>query len=399
MSVRYPVKWYSSQMQSAPELTEGSTTISGHTAGRLTNLLKKILITGFGVLSIDSLSYDAAAGEVTATITEGHSYLLDSILLIEGAEDDAFNGEQRLTHASTTQFRYKPASTPASNTATGTLTAKVAPVGGWEILDESAGGDILAIGSTNPNSGPVKLLVRNDAQASYWYTSSLWAEVSMVEDFVDINTYTEINTEYWHATDVYRGEGWDFIADDRIFYFSHNYKISSSGSSRCDMVAFGDISSVRPNDQYATIQVSSSSSASASTSSSASSSFGEHNNKDKKYLARPHHQLFGATKFVTLGLFPKMGEGIALPNPADNGFYISPTPIPVLEDVDVVRGYLPGMICAYNSNENLRVRHSYDTPAYPNKIIKFVNIPTSDAGTSINLTAFDITGPWVRDNE
>lgn len=390
MSARYPVKWFSSTMQGAPDFPGGGSAAASNTPGKLTNLLKKVLITGFGMLPADTMSYSATDNEVTVTIGTGHGYLVDSIILVDGADDAAYNGEQRVTFISSTQLKYQPLNAPASNTATGTITIKNAPVGGWEILSETGGGEIMAFGSTNPNSGPVKLLIFNDAQAPYWNSTSVWARVLMVEDFVDINTYTEIKEMFWHGSSGKEANGWDFIADDRAFYFSNNAYIYQYNS--CDMVAFGDICSVRPNDKYATMLVSSSASASET------SALGDFSETSKCQLARAYHQIFGVIDFKLVGLFSKMGEGLALPNPADNGMYISPTPVPVLESGNILRGYLPGMIVTYNSNENLRFAHLKNSPAYPGKTLKFISVPTYYRGTK-SLTAFDITGPWVRDNE
>lgn len=51
----YKVKWFASEMQGAPSL--------GDTAdGALAALLKAVLVTGFGTLTINALSFDAAKG-------------------------------------------------------------------------------------------------------------------------------------------------------------------------------------------------------------------------------------------------------------------------------------------------------------------------------------------------
>lgn len=62
----YPVKWYASEMQGAPSL--GDTT-----EGALTALLKAIMVTGFGNLTINALSFDTAKGWAVATFTGGHA--------------------------------------------------------------------------------------------------------------------------------------------------------------------------------------------------------------------------------------------------------------------------------------------------------------------------------------
>jgi len=69
----YPVKWFSSDMQGAPSL--------GDTAdGALAALLKAVLVTGFGTLTINALSFDAAKGWAVATFSGGHAYLQEGVV-------------------------------------------------------------------------------------------------------------------------------------------------------------------------------------------------------------------------------------------------------------------------------------------------------------------------------
>ena len=55
----FPVKWYASDMQGAPSLGDTS-------AGALTALLKAVLVTGFGTLTVNSLVWDATENAATA---------------------------------------------------------------------------------------------------------------------------------------------------------------------------------------------------------------------------------------------------------------------------------------------------------------------------------------------
>ncbi len=55
----YKVKWFASEMQGAPSL--------GDTAeGALAALLKAVLVTGFGTLTINALAFDTAKGWAVA---------------------------------------------------------------------------------------------------------------------------------------------------------------------------------------------------------------------------------------------------------------------------------------------------------------------------------------------
>ena len=52
------------------------------------------------------------------------------MLLIAGASPAGLNGEQRVTSVTATQFTF--AATESDQTATGTITSKIAPIGGWQ---------------------------------------------------------------------------------------------------------------------------------------------------------------------------------------------------------------------------------------------------------------------------
>ena len=78
----FPVKWYSNAMQGAPSLGDTS-------AGALAALLKAVLVTGFGTLTLTSLVWDATEGAAKATIAGGHAYLQDSVVEVSGASPAA----------------------------------------------------------------------------------------------------------------------------------------------------------------------------------------------------------------------------------------------------------------------------------------------------------------------
>ena len=95
----FPVKWYSNAMQGAPSLGDTS-------AGALAALLKAVLVTGFGTLTINALVWDATEGAAKATISGGHAYLQDSVVEVSGASPAAYNGEHRVKKVSSTAGTY-----------------------------------------------------------------------------------------------------------------------------------------------------------------------------------------------------------------------------------------------------------------------------------------------------
>lgn len=118
----FSVYYFNEGLRGAPQL-------SG-TSGALIAVLDACLITGFGTVSVTSLT--VADGIATATVSAGNSFTPHHIILIEGASDPALNGRHRvlLDGNSSTSFSFK--TTAANGVVSGTITAKYAPVPGWE---------------------------------------------------------------------------------------------------------------------------------------------------------------------------------------------------------------------------------------------------------------------------
>ena len=81
------VKFFSSTQAGAPVLNG--------TAGALKALLDACLVDGFGLKSVVSLV--VASGVATITVTGGHGFLPDGVMLVAGAATAALNGEQKVT--------------------------------------------------------------------------------------------------------------------------------------------------------------------------------------------------------------------------------------------------------------------------------------------------------------
>ena len=69
------VKYFSSGMVGAPQIANNW--------GDLVTMLDACLVNGFALKAIDSLTF--ANGVATASITAGHAYLRDQVVLIAGA--------------------------------------------------------------------------------------------------------------------------------------------------------------------------------------------------------------------------------------------------------------------------------------------------------------------------
>lgn len=118
----YPVKYITNTMRGAPQ-------ISGQ-AGTLQAALRAFLLTGFGLTT--ALSVTVAGGIATASLNEGQTFAQGCIVLVDGGTPAQINGEARVLTSSNSAITW--ATTAPDGPASGTITIKVAPVGGWEEL-------------------------------------------------------------------------------------------------------------------------------------------------------------------------------------------------------------------------------------------------------------------------
>lgn len=393
----FPVKWYSNAMQGAPSLGDTS-------AGALAALLKAVLVTGFGTLTLTSLVWDATEGAAKATIAGGHAYLQDSVVEVSGASPAAYNGEHRVKKVSSTEVWFELDGGNPGSAASGAMSMKVAPLG-WTQTHESGDGMVAIYRPTNVSeSGNVSLRIDNTAFSGWTGATYLGflAKMQLVEDVVDINTYTLISDVRWPATGRYSDKRWDLIGDPQLFYFLPAYATANYQS----MFAFGYIKSVRPGDLYHAIMMNYGSNSADDSQRrwnvAAGGSFSNYctpalafDDSSSRHLARPYSQLLGTAGCWLKGLFTRFGTGMSVPNGADNAFYMSTDPIMVMESGNHLRGYLPGVICPFASVSAWYRKNFSNMPALPNKIVRFVAATYSEGSASApTMVGFDLTGPW-----
>ncbi len=393
----FPVKWFASQMQGAPSL--GDTT-----AGALTALLKAVLVTGFGNLTINALVWDAAEGAAKATFSGGHAYLQDSVIEVSGASPAAYNGEHRAKKVSSTEVWFELDGGNPGGAGSGTMSMKVAPLG-WTLTHESGDGQVAIYRPTNVSeSGNVSLRIDNTAYSGWTANNQYQAKVQLVEDVVDINTYTLIYDHRWPATKRYSDGRWDLVGDSQLFFFMPAY----AAANYQFMYMFGYLKSVRPGDRYHAMLNTYPAAGTTDTARNWSNGAGASNStygndwplfdvSTLMRLARPYHQLFGTISCWTKGIFPRIGTGLNTPNGPDNGFYMSTDPVMVMESGSHLRGYLPGLIVPFATVAGWDRKNFANLPALPGKVVRFIQLGyahSQQTAGQITMVGFDLTGPW-----
>lgn len=272
----FPVKYYQSGMPGAPVLSNNW--------GDLVALLDACLVTGFNLKTIDSITF--AAGFATASISSGHTYAVDQVVAVAGADQEAYNGEQRLSAVTANTITYPVTGTPVTPaTAQGAISCKVASLG-WE--KAFAGTHKAAYRSLDPQSPRHYLRVDNSQKSANGFTAypasgAKWANVGVCEMMTDIDTITGaqapfdplLPTKNWQAVQANQwgwhkwyhaaqnsteasGDGgagsrsWQLIGDGRLFYFSTNFQVAGAMSGRV-LYCFGDPISFKAGDASGTL--------------------------------------------------------------------------------------------------------------------------------------------------
>jgi hypothetical protein len=119
-------KLYRSTDMGAPTLT-GAIPASTGATGSFINLLRTCGINGYNTQTASSVVVSSGVATFNCT---SHGFLAGQIVLIAGATPSELNGEKTILAASTNLFTFASAS--GDQTATGTITAKMAPLGWTE---------------------------------------------------------------------------------------------------------------------------------------------------------------------------------------------------------------------------------------------------------------------------
>lgn len=233
------VKYFHSDMSGAPVLS-GS-------AGALIAVLDACLVNGFGSITLDSLV--VAGGIATATRSAGQLFEKDAVVLVAGATPAGLNGQKRTLSISGTQFTFD-ATGISDQTATGTVTVKLAPAG-WG--KQYSGTNLAAYRSLDVASNMTVLRVDDTGTTS--------AKVVGYESMADINSGTNpypsaaqlATGAFWDKSDTANATArkWMVFADSRFFYFCPGtYNPSPNLYAQ---FTFGEAQSFKPADAYAGI--------------------------------------------------------------------------------------------------------------------------------------------------
>jgi hypothetical protein len=390
------VKYFHSAMGDAPVLNG--------VAGSLIGVLDACLVNGFQLKTVDSIV--VAANVATVSISAGHTYEVDSVVLIAGATPAGLNGQKRVVSATTNTLTFA-APGISDQTATGTIDARLAPAG-WE---KPFSGTNLAV-YRSPNIEGTRMYLRVDD------TGTIDARVVGYENMTDVNTGTgpfptsvqQSGGLFWPkaSTTAATARAWTIIADDRTFWYWAHTRVDTLGGSGFT-VGFGDFNSLKSGDAYACFILGATATIGAVTSYTLTTTStwvqsGVFVNTAGSFVARSFTGVGGslAVDRVTtwsLGSTGHSGDNntshTAYPNGPNNSLIVAPmfvregTPF-------IIRGRLRGVTYTpQNAGTAFPWRMKVDGQGeYSNR--RLMALPgTSPANTGQTATQFfDITGPW-----
>jgi len=379
------VKRYASTMTGAP-------TLSG-TAGAAVTLLNACLVDGFNVKAVSSAAH--TAGVATVATSSDHGYAVHDVIALSGANESAWNDEFRvLTVPDSTHFTFAIASGTATP-ATGTLSAKIAPLGWSKPFSGTNKAAYL------PKAGYVQryLRVRDDATTPP-SASGRWAVIRGYEAMTAIDTGTGLFPTSAQSTNGLilqksstsdaTARAWWLVGDGGIFYLGTAWYAPD-----LDLVyvtAFGDINSLRAADGYSSLIV-------AALNENDYSYFGNFGDaietQAAKYLARGYAQTGTA---IAAGMVGDNGVSVYLgrggyEKPSVSGRDLLFSPVAVVAANEMRSRALPGLYQPLHTQPLTDYDLVGSIPDLPGRSLWAVPVGGPYFGGP-GQALFDITGPW-----
>lgn len=380
------VKFFLSSDAGAPALSSA--------AGSLLSVLDACLLTGYNTQTASAVTQ--AAGVATMTLNSGHGFKPDQKVLVAGANEAGYNGEQVITSTTATTISYAvPAGTAA--TATGTVNVKMAPLG-WN--KAFSGTNKAAYTPSSPQS--LGMLLRVDDTTAV-------PRVRGYESMTDVDTGVgPFPTDalvngggYWAKQYGNGTPAWAIFGDERVFYI---VLAPYSNGGFGPLFAFGDINAQSSTDAYACMLAA----ASTDWTSNYYPVDGDLSRSSRQttsvFFPRGYSQI-GSAKSAWVMSFGLAGGtsgngdnggnslGLSFPNTPDNGIFVS---APYVGHDGAIRGQLPGL---YHTCQNWVATFNHGdkitgTDALLGKKLMVCRTDSVVNGGYPGRVGIDITGPW-----
>lgn len=398
-----PVKWFTSDMA-------GAAVLSG-TAGALVAVLDACLVTGFNTKTLSSLT--VASGVATATVSAGHGFTDQAVGLIAGATPSALNGECRITVTGSTTFTFP--TTAADGTATGTITAKLAPAG-WS--KPFSGTNKAVFSAVDVTATALYLRVQDDGTGTT--SGARNALLRGYEAMTDVDTGSNAfpttgqsstgGVVHKSNTADTAARRWVLIADALLVYFMIEWS-PGSYAGQFGATAFGDSETFKAGDAYHCMLL-------ADKDESLSSPPGTvawalqlrrllYSDVIPNVLARNYAQIVGPVacwglmdvggRAESATYSAPGGSGIPYPSPVDNGLYAVGVSLCERGGTgNVIRGRLPGLYNPLHIRPLSHLAMLDGITGLSGRTLLACDIAGYELGVGaiVAQALFDLTGPW-----
>jgi hypothetical protein len=376
----------------------GAPVLSG-TAGTLVALLDACLKDGFNTTSPSGATQ--TGGTATLTFGSAHGYAVNDVIAISGANESAWNDEFRVLSTPLTTTLTFAIDAGTTSPATGTLAAKIAPLGWTKPFSGTNKAAYL------PKAAYVQCYLRVlDDSSTPTSASGRWAKLRGYEAMSDVDTGTgpfpdttqaaNALTAWKSATSDSTARPWWLVGDGGIIYFG---LAAHSTSTVIGGYAFGDINSLKSGDGYSSLLSAWGAGidtlpSNYSTNMLFTTLGGYSATQVGRYLARTYTQLGTAVAAGFMGdngVSTVMGaSGVTYPHPPDNNLLFAP--VAVVENSIIRSRALPGFYHPLHANPLALLATVTDVPDLPGRTLQCFGLATGAVNPAQCL--IDITGPW-----
>jgi len=225
-------------------LQTGAPTLDG-LAGSLVSVLDACLVTGFG---LQTATITVASGVATLSTPSSHGFELHQVALVDGASNALLNGRHRVLSRTSATITFDATGVP-DGAASGSINVRLAPAGWSKVFS----GTNKAVYRSNNVAGTQMYLRVDD-------TVGRNARVVGYETMTDVDTgegpfptAAQLSGGGWWPksnTASSSARAWTVVADDRALYLHMNCGGDAVGASG-SVWSFGDVSSYKLGDAYA----------------------------------------------------------------------------------------------------------------------------------------------------
>lgn len=378
------VKYFDDSQTGAPSLTG--------TTGSMIALLDAVLINGFNLKTLDSLT--VSNNVATCTVNAGHNFKAGDgrIITIAGCTGSwtGLNAEQTvLSVVSASQFTFL-APGISNGTATGTITAKVSPVG-WTA--PYSGTNLKAYKSSSV-SGSGCLLRVDD-------TDAYAARVIGCETMTDINTWSaKFPTEaqlaggLWWLKQYARTSSvnWLVVADSQMIHLTLN---STWYPAMYGVFTFGDFVPYSSNDVYKCMI--SGDVSYRQVPCTACGSVYIRNNQEGQYIERSYTGSGTSVTSSRTWLTTTTGYNTGYAYPSESGSMALVSPVALLQGTNIFRGNIPGIFYSIQSINGTVATKTIATDISGlsgSAVFSVISCATPVDSTTAYTAMFDLVGPW-----